>query len=381
MEKRLALVRGPGLNSWEMQMFSPLSDAYELTAFASQTNYFDVDTIPVRVRKLFSMGRLLRARILRKPMIKFLGDYHDLVGLKKALRGFHIVHCRDVAYYDTYQSAKAKANCGFRLVVTVWENIPFLHDNNLAAKHKSVVFDQADLLLPVSERAKETLILEGAPEHKIRVLMPGIDILGFRPMSKDPDLLRRFSCRADDFIVLYVANLCREKGIFDLLLAFRALLNRHPTRKDLKLLIAGRGRERKNVLAWLKKLSLHNNVVMIGSYPYEVMPKIHNLADVFVLPSCSIPTWQEQFGYVLVESMACGKPVISTMSGSIPEVVSDAGILVQPNDFVSIGRAIEDFFTNERLQREYAARARMRAEKYFDSLNVSRELRMLYGSL
>jgi glycosyltransferase involved in cell wall biosynthesis len=364
-----------------MQMYTPLSDAYEIAGFVSRNHYFNVGAIPVNIHKLFSVGMFLRARILRKPMIALMGDYHDLQGLERALPGFDIVHCSDSMYYFTYQAAKAKKSCGFKLALTIWENIPFLHHNHAAAEHKKIIFDRTDLFLAVSERAKEVLILEGAPSEKITVLMPGIDIGHFIPMSKDPDLLRQFNCHEDDFIVLYVANLFREKGIFDLLVAFRSLLNRRGSTKTLKLLIAGRGKERENVSRWIEMLQLTQNVFLIGSHPYAIMPKIHNLADVFVLPSIPIPGWQEQFGYVLAESMACGKPVISTLSGSIPEVVGDSGMLIQPNDFISITRAIEELLDDEQLRKEYGMRARQNAEKRFDARVVSQKLRTLFNGL
>jgi alpha-maltose-1-phosphate synthase len=381
MKKKLAIVRGPGLNSWEMQMYTPLSDAYEIAGFVSRNHYFNLGAIPANIQELFSIGMFLRARILRKPMTALMGDYHDLQGLERALRGFDIVQCSDTVYYFTYQAAMAKASGGFKLVLTIWENIPFLHHNHAAAKHKKIIFDRTDLFLAVSERAKEVLIIEGAPPEKITVLMPGIDIGHFKPMGKDPDLLRQFNCHEEDFIVLYVANLFREKGIFDLLVAFRTLLNRRGNTKKLKLLIAGRGKERNNVSRWIDMLQLTQNVFLIGSHPYAVMPKIHNLADVFILPSIPVPRWQEQFGYVLAESMACGKPVISTLSGSIPEVVGDAGLLIQPNDFISITRAIEDFLDDEQLRKEYGIRARQNAEKRFDARVVSQKLRTLFNDL
>jgi glycosyltransferase involved in cell wall biosynthesis len=111
------------------------------------------------------------------------------------------------------------------------------------------------------------------------------------------------------------------------------------------------------------------------------MPGIHNLADIFVLPSLPIRTWQEQFGYVLAESMACGKAIVSTMSGSIPEVVGDAGILVQPNDFVSLAQALEQLLVDADLRRSYGRRARQRAEDLFDANKVSATLRRHYDSL
>ena len=381
MKKRIALVRGPGLNSWEAQMYSPLADAYEMVGFVSQGRYFNVKTIPFEIRRLFSVGRFLGARILRKPMIRLLGDYHDLQHLGYSLRDFDLVHCSDPMYYYTYQSAKAKTKAHFKLVLTVWENIPFLHHSRAATQHKEVIFDRADLLLPVSERAKEVLLLEGAPPERITVLMPGIDIKHFRPMDKDSDLMRKFNLRDGDLIILYVANLYREKGIFDLLFAFRALLNRWKNGQRIRLLIAGKGREKEQVSTWIRRLHMQDLALVIGPQSYDMMPKIHNLADIFVLPSIPIRTWQEQFGYVLAESMACGKPVISTRSGSIPEVIGDAGMLIQPNDFVSLERALEQLLLDEHLRQEYGTRARRRAEDLFDAQKVSMKLRELYDQL
>jgi glycosyltransferase involved in cell wall biosynthesis len=381
MKKRFAIIRGPYLNSWEMQNFSPLMNSFDIVGFASFGHNFDIDKIPFKVRKLFSIGQSLKSRLLRKPMIHLFGDLHDLQGLRKSLQGFDIVHSAETSSYYTYQAAKLKEQLKFKLVVTVWENIPFLHHLPATERCKKVVFENTDLFLAVSQRAKEVLILEGGPERKIKIQMPGIDVNHFHPMTKDINLLLRYGCNADDIIVLYVANLYREKGIFDLLFAFRQILNRTGRKKNIKLLIAGKGKERENILDMLNNLNLNDSVKLIGSHPYDVMPMIHNLADIFVLPSFPISTWQEQFGYVLIESMACGKPVISTLSGSIPEVVSDAGLLVQSNDFKSLSDAIGNLVDDEKQRIDLGNRGRQRAEIYFDANKVSAEFKHHYESL
>jgi alpha-maltose-1-phosphate synthase len=379
--RRVALVRGPGLNSWETQLFSPLADTYEFVGITTQSPYFDISKVPFPVRKQFSVGHFLRSRHLRKPMIALCGDYHDMQMLGRTLRAFDIVHCLDTMYYYSYQAARARKNGDFKLVLTVWENIPFLHHNKAAARHKALIFEQADMFIAVSERAKEVLLLEGAPGDRICVTMPGIDTARFHPMEKDENLLQTVGCRPDDIIILYVANLFREKGIYDLLFAFRSLLNRIPAAQRVKLLIAGRGRERDGVARTIASLKLTNHASLLGPHGYDAMPGIHNLADIFVLPSLPIRTWQEQFGYVLAESMACGKAIVSTMSGSIPEVVGDAGILVQPNDFVSLAQALERLLVDADLRRSYGRRARQRAEDLFDANKVSATLRRHYDSL
>jgi alpha-maltose-1-phosphate synthase len=379
--KRVALVRGPGLNSWETQLFAPLADSYDFVGITTQSPYFDISNVPIAVRKCFSFGHFIRSRQLRKPLIALRGDYHDMWGLEKMLQSFDIVHSLDTMYYYSYQVARAKRDSGFKLVLTIWENIPFLHHNKAAARNKETIFAEADLFLAVSERAKEVLMLEGAPADRICVTFPGINTSRFRPMAKDEHLLTSAGCRPDETVILYVANLFREKGIYDLLFAFRSLLNRIGKTRKVKLLIAGRGRERDSVAEWITYLGLTDHATLLGPHGYDAMPAIHNLADIFVLPSLPIRTWQEQFGYVLAESMACGKAVVSTYSGSIPEVVGDAGLLVQPNDFVSLEGALEKLVVDTELRRELGGRARARAEQFFDAQKVSGQLRHHYDSL
>jgi glycosyltransferase involved in cell wall biosynthesis len=368
-KKKIAIVRGPNLNSWEMQNYAPLLDTFDITGFTSYGHNYDVREIPFKVKKLLSIGQIFHPRIIRKIINNVIGDYHDLQGLSRELRNYHIVHCVETSYYCTYQVAKIKKINKFKLVVTVWENIPFLYSLPATERRKKVVFAETDLFLPTSERAKQVLLLEGVPEEKISVQMPGVDTEHFKPMEKDYEMLRRYGCTKNDFIILYVANLYREKGIYDLIFAFRALLNHFSRRSDLKLLIAGRGREEARIRSLIKKLKLSDYVRLIGSHSYAIMPKIHNLADVFVLPSIPIENWQEQFGYVLIESMACGKPVISTFCGSIPEVVGDAGIIVQPNDFMSLKDAISSVILDDSMRNILIKSSKNRVNENF-SLNV-----------
>jgi glycosyltransferase involved in cell wall biosynthesis len=85
-----------------------------------------------------------------------------------------------------------------------------------------------------------------------------------------------------------------------------------------------------------------------------------------VLPSISTPHWQEQFGMAMIEAMACGRPVISTQSGAIPEVIGDAGVLVPPNDFGALSDALEDLIESSDLCVAMGAAARERAVAEFD---------------
>jgi len=380
MKKRIAIVRGPNLNSWEMQNFTPLLDEFDLVGFTSRGHNFDVAGIPFEVQKLTSFGQFMTPRLIRKGFYNFLGDYHDLQGLGAALHGFDIVHTAETMYYCTYQSARAKRQHKFKLVVTVWENLPFLFNLAATQRVRKRVFEETDLFLPITQRSKEVLILEGAPPERIRVQFPGLDIDHFRPMLRDERLLKQFECGRNDIVVLFVAHLYTQKGIYDLLFAVKRIFQRTGA-KSVKLLIAGEGPEEGRVASFITHFGLQSAVRLIGQHPYSRMPAIHNLADILVLPSQPAREWQEQFGYVLVEGMACGKPVVSTMSGSIQEVVGDVGVLVPPGDFIALANALERLLGSEEKRRELGRLGRERVESLFDAKKVALQIRGHYETL
>jgi glycosyltransferase involved in cell wall biosynthesis len=361
-------------------MYSSLGSEFEVVGFTTYAHNFDLRDIPFAVHRSFSWGQLLRSRVARSVVTRMIGDYHDIQGLRRALTGFNVVHAAESFYYCTYQVARLKQQLGFRLAVTAWENIPFAANRPATRRIKQLVFQETDRFLAASERARTALLLEGVAEEKIRVQWPGVDTTHFRPMQKDESLLARWSCTPDDFIVLFVAHLYHQKGIFDLLYAFY-LLRKRTGLSNLKLLIAGDGPERRAVLETIASLGLDTYVRLLGGHRYSDMPAIHNLADIFVLPSQPTPAWQEQFGYVLAESMACGKPVIGTLSGSIPEVIGEAGVLVQPADPTSLASALAGLLSSPTRRADLGAHARQRAEQLFSVLTVASQLERHYHEL
>lgn len=378
--QRVALLRGPNLNPWEAQVFAPLSSRFDIVGIASLQPNFELGTIPFPVRRLPSIGQAVRSRWIRSAIDRIQGDHHDLQGLRRALEGADIVHAAESHYYFTAQAARLKSRLGFRLVVTVWENIPFQLDYPATRRIKREVFEQTDRFLATSSRARDVLILEGAPADRIHVLMPGLDVEHFSPAPRDEVLLRTFGCAPDDFVILYVAHLTRQKGIYDLCAAVRALVSDGADAR-LRLLIAGKGPEEAGVRDFIRRLGLEGVTRLIGPHSYKDMPRIHNLADVFVLPSQPTPVWQEQFGYVLAESMACGKAVVATASGSIPEVVGEAGVLVPPADFRSLADALGKLLADAALRRGLGARARARAAELFDRRTVAARILAHYEAI
>jgi glycosyltransferase involved in cell wall biosynthesis len=222
--------------------------------------------------------------------------------------------------------------------------------------------------------------VEGVDESRIYVTGYGIDTERFKP---DPEAGRqwrtRYGISDEDTVILFIGRVRGSKGIFELLYALKRLtVDKSIDRRRMRLVIAGRGPREKEVSEMTVRLGLEENVLRLGYISHSDIHNVHNMADVFCLPSVPRKFWQEQLGLVFLEAMACGKPVVSTLSGSIPEVVGDAGILVQPNDHLSLYEGLKSLITNPTLYQELAARTRDRAVSRFGPEAIAKRLKESY---
>ena len=121
-----------------------------------------------------------------------------------------------------------------------------------------------------------------------------------------------------------------------------------------------------------------NNFHLLGSLPNNVLPSFYNFIDCFVLPSLF-----EAFGITLIEAMSCGKSVIASNVGGIPEVVDDGinGILVEPGDYASLKEAIIKIVNDRSLQHSLGKRARSKVVENFTIERTYRELKKYYFGL
>ncbi len=138
--------------------------------------------------------------------------------------------------------------------------------------------------------------------------------------------------------VLYLGTLKPSKNIKGLIEAFSKVLMCEDVAKDTKLVIAGKkGWMYEDIFEKVKELGLEKNVIFTDFVLEEDKPAIIKGARVFVLPS-----FWEGFGLDTLNAMACGVPVVASNIGSLPEVVGDAGVLVDPNSTDSIAQGIKE---------------------------------------
>jgi glycosyltransferase involved in cell wall biosynthesis len=134
--------------------------------------------------------------------------------------------------------------------------------------------------------------------------------------------------------VLFVGRLDPAKGIVELLEAFASLASRRP---NLRLAFVGDGPGREQLRCKVKDLRREDRVRLAGACPSEKVPQWLAAANVLALPS-----YAEGCPNVVIEALSCGRPVIATNVGGIPELVSEkSGILVAPRDSRALARAID----------------------------------------
>jgi glycosyltransferase involved in cell wall biosynthesis len=206
---------------------------------------------------------------------------------------------------------------------------PQCADANLRAYLNKVVprsVHRADGVLADSQSTKEDLVaLLGVEPARIEVVYPGVEER-FRPIE-DQALLEKVRARygLPPHFILGLGTLQPRKNFTRLIEAFADLRS---AICDLHLVIVGgKGWLYENIFATVEQLGLDERVIFPGFVADEHLPALYNLADLFIFPSL-----YEGFGIPPLEALACGTPVITSNASSLPEVVGEAGLMVEATD-------------------------------------------------
>ena len=207
---------------------------------------------------------------------------------------------------------------------------------------------RADHILADSHATKSDLtLLLNVPPEKVSVVHLAADP-AFRPLPEAEAGQVAARHGLEPHFLLCVGTLEPRKNLPGLLQAHRLLLNAKVTTEPL-VLVGGKGWLYDEIFERVKVLHLTERVRFLHDVLDADLPGLYNAASVLVTPS-----FYEGFGLPALEAMACGTPVVVTERASLPEVVGDAGLLVNPDDPDDIARALARVLTEEPL------RARMR---------------------
>ena len=204
------------------------------------------------------------------------------------------------------------------------------------------------------------------------VVHNGVDLTQFTQGPADPRVREELGANAGPLVV--IPGVFRDfKGIPVGIEAWRAVRKKFP---DAVLTLVGDGDLAGEYRRQVDAAGLQESVVFAGSR--TDMPAVYRAADIVLAPS--LP--KENLPTTLIEASACGRPIVTTTAGGIPEIVvaGETGLMVPPDDPVALATAICDVIEHPELASRLGAAAIVRAQQDFSVMAAASNLRKLYES-
>jgi glycosyltransferase involved in cell wall biosynthesis len=200
--------------------------------------------------------------------------------------------------------------------------------------------------------------------RRLRRIYNGIDLDMYLPAACPP------TDRSTSLVVGFAGRLIPGKGADHLIQAI--------AHADVKLLIAGDGPERTRLTSLAEDLGATSKIAFLESV--DDIPQFWRQCDVAVLPS---DAFIESFSMATLEAMACGKPIVATRNGAIPELMTDGvtGTLVAPGDIAALAKALAVYAESPNLRSAHGAAARARAIAQFNIEDSARAYLDLFDEL
>lgn len=218
---------------------------------------------------------------------------------------------------------------------------------------------KADAIITVSESSRKDIVERyGTPAEKIAVCYQPISAQHRQLADSAAVALAQATYGIAGRYVLAVGNLQPRKNLPRLIRAFASV--KRAGLYDGKLVLVGRSKWRESAIYdEVRELGLDDDVIFTGYVPEEDLVALYNAADVFVYPSL-----YEGYGLPPLEAMACGCPVVTGNTSSLPEVVGDAGIMVDPLSEDALADAIARLVGSPELRRELSQRGLQRVQRF-----------------
>lgn len=341
------LLRASHANEFELQNYAPIAQKLGIEVV---TSHHPLTPISLPHQQLWSPTDFPDFPFRRQLFNRLFGGEQWLLNLEQFLYSWRhnelihdIVHTAETYTPYTHQAVQLrKRGVISKLVCTCWETIPHNNEKFPRLRHwKQEAYQHVDIFHTPTLRAKQALIKEGVPASKIKVIPYGVDLTRFTLGNKGSTLAKSKP------LVLTLARRVPEKG----LAIFAQLQKDFADRAEFR---------------W------------VSDAPYDQVPNLLRQADIFLLASSPTPTWEEQYGMVLVEAMAIALPIITTTCGAIPEVVGKAALLSPPGDYAAISAHLDHLLTVPTLAPALSRASLARSRSHFNSLASASQLIKLY---
>ncbi len=219
----------------------------------------------------------------------------------------------------------------------------------------------ADRIITASHNSKQDIIhYLKISESNISVIFDGVGAQYQR--LQDSKVIENIKIRyhITGKFLLYVGGFDANKNLPTLVEAFRLLQEKRPSNEDLLLVFVGNLTPAAvSLREFIRTLGIEQQVIFTGFVSEEDLIGLYSAAEVFLFPSL-----YEGFGLPPLEAMACGTPVITSNASSLPEVVGDAAIQVDPHSSQAFSQKMFEVFTNDRLRQELSRKGLERAKLF-----------------
>ncbi len=219
---------------------------------------------------------------------------------------------------------------------------------------------RSDKIVAISEFTKKDFCQYfNYPERNVDVVYPTVD-LSFKVLDRNKveNMIKKYNLNFREYFI-YVGNISYHKNIDRLITAFLKLKY-----NGKKLVLCGRTNWGKNIVDRIRKDKISDKVMLLENVNDEDLPFLYNGS----ISLCYVSLY-EGFGLPILEAMKCGRPVIVSNLTSMPEVVSDAGITVNPYDETEIASKMEEILNIEK--NEYYSRKSLERANFFDQKKLA----------
>jgi len=215
-----------------------------------------------------------------------------------------------------------------------------------------------------NQQTKEIMQLFRVSREKIFYLPDGVDLDEIEEYITNVEITREdYNLQDADLVLMNVNRLEPNKGVPYLIEALK-ILNKE---LNVKLILVGTGSEEKKIINLIKSLNLEDKVIHFKNIPDKVMFQLYTLADISVTP-----TLYEGLPLVILEAMACGKPIVASNVSEVPQVVRDGlnGFVVPPKNPKAIAHKILEIYDKNLFGK--MGKASKRIVKDYDWKNIAK---------
>jgi len=212
------------------------------------------------------------------------------------------------------------------------------------------------------------------PERRFHVVYNAVDLERAASAAGNAQAFRkRFGIPADRLVVTQVSWLIPEKGVDDFLSAARQVVAVEPR---AHFVLAGDGTHQPNLEKLARELGIESQLTLTGPVVDPLAEGLFAASDVV----CLFSRWEEVFGYVNAEAMACGKPLVGTRVGGIPEIIQDGitGFVVERRDVKTMAARILELLRDPELRRRMGAAGRQACGEKFNLKKNTAQLLEIY---